>query len=259
MATHDVPAVEQIVQSVIQAITDGRLAPGSKLVEEKLGGLFGVSRTIARQALQQLAAQHLVNLEPARGAFVAVPSLDEAREIFAVRRMLEVQFVREFTANATAAHISALEQHLKRERKAIASGDVAGRARLLAQFHIYIAHLHGNTVLEQLLTELTARCQLVTLVYQSTSAAEVSNDEHAALVRAIAAGQPDKAAKLMDSHLRHVEQSLEQNASRSADLQRALGVGNKTPVKADLRHNRNTEPKLPNKPLRRSTAVTALA
>ena len=78
-----------IVEALTRAIVEHRLQPGTKLAEQKLADHFGVSRTLVRQALFQLSQNRLITLEPARGAFVAAPSVDEARQVFAVRRMLE--------------------------------------------------------------------------------------------------------------------------------------------------------------------------
>ena len=83
-----------IVGALTRAIVEHRLQPGSKLAEQKLADHFGVSRTLVRQALFQLAQNRLVRMEPARGAFVAAPSTDEARQVFAVRRMLETEMTR---------------------------------------------------------------------------------------------------------------------------------------------------------------------
>ena len=60
-----------------------------------------MSRTLVRQALFQLAQNRLIRLEPARGAFVATPSVDEARQVFAVRRMLEAEMTRAFVRQVT--------------------------------------------------------------------------------------------------------------------------------------------------------------
>ena len=90
-----------IVEALTRAIVEHRLQPGTKLAEQKLADHFGVSRTLVRQALFQLSQNRLVRLEPARGAFVAAPSADEARQVFAVRRMLEAEMVRAFMRQVT--------------------------------------------------------------------------------------------------------------------------------------------------------------
>ena len=69
-----------IVEALTKAIVEHRLHPGTKLAEQKLADHFGVSRTLVRQALFQLSQNRLIRLEPARGAFVAAPSVEEAQQ-----------------------------------------------------------------------------------------------------------------------------------------------------------------------------------
>ena len=225
------PAVETssntdlIVQALTRAIVDHRLQPGAKLAEQKLADHFGVSRTLVRQALFQLSQKRLITLEPARGAFVASPSGDEARQVFAVRRMLEVELTRAFVRAATPADISALRAHVAAEQAAVAEEDVAGRTELLGDFHVRMAELLGNEVLAQVLRELLARCAVATLMYQSSHAAHDSAAEHAELVECFAQGNVTQAVKLMREHLDHVEAGL--NLDRPApthDIESALGL-----------------------------------
>lgn len=201
-------STRQIVESLTRAIVEHRLHPGTKLAEQKLADHFGVSRTLVRQALFQLAQNRLIRLEPARGAFVATPSVDEARQVFEVRRMLELEMVRTFVRQATPAKIKALRAHVAEEKKAVANNDVPGRNELLGDFHVRMAELTGNQVLAELLEELISRCALITLVYQTKSAAEHSNEEHVELVRAVAAKDEALAVRLMDEHLQHVMANL---------------------------------------------------
>ena len=197
-----------IVQALTRAIVEHRLQPGAKLAEQKLADHFGVSRTLVRQALFQLSQNRLIRLEPARGAFVATPSVEEARQVFAVRRMLEVAMTREFVRDVTPAKIEALREHVARERTAVDGHDVEGRTELLGDFHVRMAELMGNQVLAQLLGELISRCALITLMYQSATEAAHSNDEHATIVKALAERNGERAARLMAQHLLHVEANL---------------------------------------------------
>ena len=203
-----VTPTEAIVESLTRAIVEHRLQPGAKLAEQRLADQFGVSRTLVRQALFQLSQQRLVTLEPARGAFVAAPSIEEARQVFAVRRMLEAGLVKAFMAQQTEAQLRALEDHIAQEKMAIARGDVAGRTTLLGDFHVHMAQLMGNTVLADMLGELISRCALITLMYQSTTAATHSVDEHSTLVDAMRAGDELLAVRRMDEHLRNVAATL---------------------------------------------------
>ena len=197
-----------IVKSLTRAIVEHRLLPGTKLAEQKLADHFGVSRTLVRQALFQLSQNRLIRLEPARGAFVAAPSVTEARQVFAVRRMLEAEMTRAFVRDVTPSKIKALREHVAREKAAVQDGDASGRTELLGDFHVRMAELMGNEVLAQLLGELISRCALITLMYQSASAAEHSHEEHGEIVKALAARDEALAVQLMNDHLTHVEESL---------------------------------------------------
>ena len=201
-------STSQIVDSLTKAIIEHRLNPGAKLAEQKVADHFGVSRTLVRQAFFLLAQNRLIRLEPARGAFVATPSADEARQVFAVRRMLELEMTRAFVRAVTPAMIKSLKAHVAREKLAVQNEDVPGRTELLGDFHVCMAELTGNLVLAQMLGDLISRCSLITLMYQSASAAEHSNTEHATIVKALAAKDEALAVRLMDEHLQHVEANL---------------------------------------------------
>ena len=212
-----------IVQALTKAIVEHRLQPGAKLAEQKLADHFGVSRTLVRQALLQLSQHGLIQLEPARGAFVAAPSVQEARQVFAVRRMLEAEMTRSFVRSSTPAKLKALKEHVAQERLAVERGDAPGRTELLGDFHVRMAELMGNQVLAQILSQLISRCALITLMYQSSSAAGHSNEEHAQIVRALAARDEELAVRLMGEHLLHVEANLSfERQVPSTDIATAL-------------------------------------
>ncbi len=219
----DSSSTSMIVQALTRAIVEHRLQPGSKLAEQKLADHFGVSRTLVRQALLQLSQHGLIQLEPARGAFVSAPSVDEARQVFAVRRMLEAEMTRAFARQVTPAKIRALKEHVAQERQAVEQGDASSRTELLGDFHVRMAELMGNGVLAQILGQLISRCALITLMYQSSTAAEHSNDEHTQIVRALAAHDEETAVRLMGEHLGHVEASLRfERQVPTTDITRAL-------------------------------------
>jgi DNA-binding GntR family transcriptional regulator len=207
-----------IVESLTRAIVEHRLQPGAKLVEQKLADQYGVSRTLVRQALYRLSQNRLIKIEPARGAFVSAPSAAEAQQVFEVRRMLEAGMVRAFVATAKAADIKVLQTHIAQEKLAVQGGDVPGRTELLGDFHVRMAQLMHNDVLAQLLTDLISRSALITLMYQTSSAAAHSHEEHEQIFHAIKARNAEEAIELMDAHLRHVEDAL--NFSQHNTLQK---------------------------------------
>lgn len=212
---------QRIAESITQAIVERRLMPGTKLAEQQLADIYACSRTLVRQALNQLSRDRLVTLEPARGAFVAQPSVEEARQVFEVRKMLESAMLGELALRITPAQIRQLRSHLKQEREAIKRTDVPGRTRLLADFHVLLAKQLGNEVLAQLLGDLLSRSSLIALMYQSSHSATESQSEHEAIVDALEAGDPRAAQQLLDGHLGNVEANLRLNP-RINDLKAAL-------------------------------------
>ncbi len=214
-------STHRIVDSIVEAIVERRLMPGTKLAEAQIGQLFDVSRTVVRQALNQLSRDRLVTLEPARGAFVAQPGVDEARQVFEARQLIEAAIVRELCTRITDAQVAELRAHLADERAAVARTDVTGRTRLLADFHVVLARMLGNEVLAQLLADLLSRSSLIALMYQSSHSAEHSQQEHVDIVDALERRDARAAARLMSRHLHSVEHNLRLDPS-STDLAKAL-------------------------------------
>ncbi|HQY10304.1 MAG TPA: GntR family transcriptional regulator [Burkholderiaceae bacterium] len=212
---------DQIAEAITLAIVERRLMPGTKLVEQQIADVFSVSRTVVRQALNRLSRDRLVTLEPARGAFVATPSVEEARQVFEVRRLVEGGMVRRLAAVITEAQAAQLHAHLAQERQALARSDVSGRTRLLADFHVLLARMLGNEVLAELVADLLSRSQLISLMYQSTHSAEHSQQEHVQIVEALARRDARAAVKLMEQHIASVERNLRSNP-RTPDLAAVL-------------------------------------
>jgi DNA-binding GntR family transcriptional regulator len=216
-------SAESIAFALTAAIVEHRLAPGTQLKERQLGEIFGVSRTLIREALIQLERVKLVTMRQSAGAFVATPTVEEAHQVFAVRRMLETEWLREWVPRSTPAEVKRLRAHMMQEKDALRRSDVARRTRLLGDFHVEIARISGNTVLVDLTRELVARSSLILLVYQSWLSATHSSDEHKLLVDAIAAKNLPRALELAGEHLRHVEHNVVLAPRRPlADLHEAL-------------------------------------
>ncbi len=218
------PSADDIAKEIAAAIVAHKLPPGTRLREEALARVYQVSRTKIRAALLMLSKDKLINIVPDKGAFVSKPDANEAREVYAVRRILEAALAREFVARATAADYRRLDAHLAAERQALNGGDVQERNRLLGQFHILLAETVGNSVLTGMLRELSARSAVITMLYQSSHDASCSSQEHHAFIEAARKGDADRACALMDAHLEHVQTALDfQEGGRAGgDLVAAL-------------------------------------
>lgn len=214
---------ERIVAHITRAIAQRQLKPGTKLGEQKLADIFQVSRTIVRQALNQLSRDHLVTLAPRRGAFVSSPSIEEARDVFEVRTTLEAKVIEDLCHNITSAQIATLRGHLKAERQAVADRDLSTRTRLLGEFHMLLGQMTGNQVLLNILNDLLNRSSLIALMYQSSPSAEHSQAEHELLVDALERRDTNEAKRLMSEHLKQLERQLKIEPN-GVDLLQCLGL-----------------------------------
>lgn len=207
------------------AIVDRRLTPGAKLAESEVGALFDASRTVARSALQMLEFEGLVRIERNRGAFVANPSPDEARQVFAARRLVEPGIAIAAAARTTPTDVVRLRDHLAKEGAHMSErGPSARRAEIRAsgEFHLLLAAMSGNAILQRFLEELVARSSLVIALYGRSGASSCGHDEHALIVDALERGDGEAAAALIASHIDHIEADLELRTRSGPDLKEAL-------------------------------------
>ncbi|KQX91865.1 GntR family transcriptional regulator [Variovorax sp. Root473] len=220
-------SIESIANDIATAIVEKRLPPGTWLREEALGRVYSVSRTKVRAALLMLSKDKLIEMIPDKGAFVCQPTVDEAREVFAVRRILEREVVRLFIANARPRDYQALEQHIKFERTALRQSTTMGtvREKLLGDFHVALAEATGNHTLAEMVRELVARSSLIAMLYHSSNDPHCSSDEHSDLLRLCRKGDVEAAVTCMIEHLERIEASLElgtEKPDRQLDLVKAL-------------------------------------
>ena len=189
-----------IAQRVVQSILARKIRPGERLGEQELAGLFAVSRTVVREALMQLQARGFVEVRPRTGWYVVEPSFEDAQQTYAARRVIEPGMLRD-AGKPLQTVIRQLREHVAEERNAIATSDAATRSVLLADFHVCLAECLGNRFLSAMMVDLSARTTLVSALYQSTSDAQVSNDDHAGIVAALAKGDAARAEQLMRDHI----------------------------------------------------------
>jgi DNA-binding GntR family transcriptional regulator len=218
---------DAIVDAVRDAVAAGRLPAGTKLAEAELAGIFSVSRTRVRQALQRLGFVGLVTLEPNRGAFVASPSPEEANAVHAARRLIEAEIVRDATRHCTANDIRRLRAHCAEQRGAEADGDDIRFLRLLGEFHLLIAEIGGNPVLADFMRQLIPRTALLQALYQPPGHCACGVADHVRLVDRMAKGDEAGAVKTLRDHLiaNLARLSLDPAPPRSVDLAAALRPG----------------------------------
>jgi DNA-binding GntR family transcriptional regulator len=223
-ARRGVTAVDlRIYGAVVNAVMSHRLPPGTRLGEADFCDLYRVSRTTVRKALQRLAHDHIIELRPNRGAVIASPTPEEARDVFASRRLMEREIVPLVIRNATPASLQLIREALEAEDQARHSGDRANWIRLGGEFHILLAELAGNKVLQRFMTELVSRCSLIIALYETPGAPMCANDEHKQLMVLIEQGDVARASALIEHHLLEIESRLRMDEpDRKINLAEAL-------------------------------------
>lgn len=189
-----------IYRALWHAIIEQSLQPGAKLPEDAIGERFGASRTIVRAALGRLAAEGLVELRRNRGAAVATPSWNEARDIFDVRVGLERLVVARLAGGLSREQIKTLKAHVDAEEQARGSNAPLS-IRLATAFHIKLAEMTGNPVLARYVSEVSSRCGLILALYSRPHSSECAVSEHRAIIATLASGDSPRATALMDQHL----------------------------------------------------------
>ncbi|HEY3074096.1 MAG TPA: GntR family transcriptional regulator [Burkholderiales bacterium] len=219
------PSEDAIYERILAAIFEHRLAPGTKLGEDRLAGIFGVSRARIRHVLPRLAHESVVRLEPNRGAFVAQPTVADARNVFDARRLLEPGIVERLVQRGELRPMLVqLRQHVASERRARAANDTRAIVRMSGEFHMLLAEMAGNALLAKIMRELASLTCLIIALYDKPSVPSCLGEEHGDIVDALAAGDAARATKLMVHHLNHVEKNLDLSVAEPApvDLESAL-------------------------------------
>lgn len=218
---------EKIVDQVRRAVLMQRLPPGTRLPEVALGEAFGVSRSVVRKALTRLVANHVAVQRPNQVARVASPDVDETREIFAARRLIEGEVVALLTGNVSTRVQQRLSALAEAEKAAFARGDEERRIEESLAFHHCLAEHSPNRILGTMLRDLILRTSIVIALYKPSDLTSCYlEDDHDDLLARLVSGQPDAARARVHAHLSALEALLDLNAPSGAiDLGALFGRG----------------------------------
>jgi DNA-binding GntR family transcriptional regulator len=202
----DQPIATELIR---KAILDGEFAPNQRMVEADLCAQFNASRSAVRAALQELAAQGLVERIQNRGARVRSVPLAEAVEITEARMVLEGLCAAKAAQKITDEEIEELTE-LRRAMAASAStGDVFGYSRQNQLMHRRIRQISAQRTADGILERL--RGQLVHHQFRLSmhpGRMAVSLPEHVAVIDAVCARDPEASEAAMRRHLSSVIDAL---------------------------------------------------
>ena len=207
---------DEIVRRIHNAVIEQRLRPGTKLSEAALCEAFGVGRAKVRRSLLVLAGRDIVELHANRGAFVAQPTAKQARDVFDARRAIEPGILHRAIARSNGRDLERLAEHLRAETNARGHRDRRHSIRLSGHFHVILAEIAGNRILERVVGELVTRTSLIIGMFGEPGIDTCHVDEHERILEAMRAGDGDGGETLILEHLTHIELELDMSGKRLA-------------------------------------------
>ncbi|GEN25317.1 transcriptional regulator [Halomonas cupida] len=216
-----------IVRQVRRAVLMQRLPPGSRLPEVTLGEVFGVSRSVVRKALTRLASEHVVDQRPNQVARVRAPDVDETRETFSARNLVEGEVAALTAGRLEDRVLVQLEDRAEREREAFLANDEPTRIEHSLAFHHLLAEHSPNRVLGSMLTDLILRTSIVIALYkrQGLGSCYLEGD-HPCLIKHLRSGDGEAARADIEQHLTSLQGLLDLGPRDSSiDLKSILSGG----------------------------------
>lgn len=205
---------QHIVERIRQAVLMQRLPPNTRLPEVALGEIFGVSRSVVRKALTRLASDHVITQQPNQVARVCAPSVDETREIFAARRLVEGEVVALLAEESAPGLAERLAERLAElcdaEASAHMRGDEPQRIEHSLALHHTLAEHSPNRILGAMLSDLILRTSIVIALYKHAGLPSCYLEgDHPRLRDALAAGDGVAARAAIHRHLDSLEGLLD--------------------------------------------------
>jgi DNA-binding GntR family transcriptional regulator len=219
------PVEKEIYNLITDAIVSKQLRPGNRLKAAALATQFGVSRPTVHRVFQRLVELDFVEFRRNLGAVVRQPLPEEARAVFATRRLVEAEVVRNTAARAGSRDFSRLRTFLENESRAFTKRS-KGLGALTSEFHVLLGEMCGNQVLARILNQLVHRSVLIQALYERESQNTIClTHEHVEIVNLMEAGRVEVAAGAMLHHIKHIEANLDYHRVDSIDQRLALSIG----------------------------------
>jgi DNA-binding GntR family transcriptional regulator len=210
---------DHVYRDLKESILSGALEPGGAIDKLGLCERLGVSRFPVSSAINRLAYERLVTIEPQHGSFVAKISIDDVRERLLVRRALESEIAARAAQSMPREGVEGLERNLRYQQAAVEAGDVAGFYALDVDFHRLIPAQLGLGHCAEILDGLRSHLERVRrLLLSPTGRMPMSLSEHSAIAKAVSRGDPVGARAAMQYHLQQTTDLFETFAMERSNL-----------------------------------------
>lgn len=191
------------VRKLREAIISGVFQPGDRLVESELCNRLGISRPSVREALRSLEAERLVTIVPNKGPVIPILTIEQAREIYGVRALLEGEAAALFAECAPTSAIAHMRHALEAFDAAVKDGDRTQQLEATRQFYEQMLAGCGNLIIHEMLDVLLARITFLRFKSMSLPGrAQKSSKEMRAILKAVSAHDAEAARAAAIAHVR---------------------------------------------------------
>ncbi|SCG81772.1 putative HTH-type transcriptional regulator ydhC [Proteiniborus sp. DW1] len=210
LSLHDYKPLREIVfESIREAIIDGKLKPGERVMEVQLAEKLGVSRTPVREAIRKLELEGLLIMEPRKGAYVADVSLKDLVDVLEVRSSLEGLAASLAATRASEEEIEVLKEKAAQFKECIEKNDVQGMINKDTEFHEAILQAAKNKKLTSIIESLREQLQRFRVTYFTEyNMTTYLASEHQKVLDAIESRDPDKANEYAQQHIENLEKHI---------------------------------------------------
>jgi DNA-binding GntR family transcriptional regulator len=214
-------AHESVTEALREAVLGGILPAGTRLVQAELAAQFGVSNTPVREAMRQLSVEGLIQFDSYRGATVRAPTLDEVREVYELRLLLEPVAMRKAVQLIT---VETLTQARDLQQEMARTTDVGPWVLLNRRFHGTLIAAARSPRLASIIAGLedVATAQVALSIKADFRRLTDGNTEHQQILQAVENRDADQVVDLVSRHLRSTVQAVE-SLAQSADDTAASG------------------------------------
>ncbi|MDR3398761.1 MAG: GntR family transcriptional regulator [Pandoraea sp.] len=195
----------RVYLAISQALLSGKLRPGMPLRERNLAQAFDCTRGAVRKVLARLGFEGKLVLEPNRGAFVPQPSLDDIRQTYRARRVLETGVIASICGQLSASQLAVLDEHVETEARSHVEGTHERSIRLAGEFHLKLIGMADSAELDAFARQLVAKTELYKALYDPAEFMHCAPTEHAQLVGQLRDGKTQAAIALAAAHLDELE------------------------------------------------------
>lgn len=206
MAKNETSEVDHAYEQICNALLQGKLRSGTQLRERQLAEVFGLTRGAVRKVLARLSAEGKVESVPNRGAFVPQPTSAQVRQLYSARKAVEAGLAGLLARQITPAQLRVLRSHTDKQRDP--SNPRETTVRLSGDFHVKLSQLLGSPQLEEIISNLMSRTQVLVALFEPESHSGCAPDEHDKITDALQAGDAQQAFEVMLWHLCEVEKRI---------------------------------------------------